>query len=111
MASPQGKVASIFKTKTRDEWCEIMEHTDICFAPVLNWSEAPHHPHNTERSTFIDIEGITQPAPAPRFSGTVPTIDGLPAHDGQHTVEVLTDWGIPQERIEAVVESGAARQA
>ena len=65
------KLAAIFAIRARDEWCEIMECTDICFAPVLSMSEAPNHPHNAARGTFVDIDGVTQPAPAPRFSRTV----------------------------------------
>jgi alpha-methylacyl-CoA racemase len=64
------RFAAIFRTRTRDEWCAIMEDTDICFAPVLSLAEAPHHPHNVERGTFIEVDGLTQPAPAPRFLGT-----------------------------------------
>ena len=62
------RMAEVFKTKTRDEWCEIMEGTDVCFAPVLSLAEAPQHPHNVHRKTFLELEGIVQPAPAPRFS-------------------------------------------
>lgn len=64
------KLTALFKTKTRDQWCDIMEHSDICFAPVLSLTEAPEHPHNKARETFVTIGGILQPAPAPRFSGT-----------------------------------------
>ena len=60
----------MFATKTRDEWCAVMEHTDVCFAPVLTMSEAAEHPHNVQRGTFVEIDGVTQPAPAPRFSRT-----------------------------------------
>jgi alpha-methylacyl-CoA racemase len=60
----------VFKTKTRDEWCAIMEGTDVCFAPVLSLSEAPKHPHMAERKIFVDVDGVVQPAPAPRFSRT-----------------------------------------
>jgi alpha-methylacyl-CoA racemase len=66
----KAKLAAIFATRTRDEWCEIMEGTDICFAPVLAMGEAPAHPHNVARGTFIEVGGHTQPAPAPRYSGT-----------------------------------------
>ena len=65
------KVAALFATKTRDEWCELMEMTDVCFAPVLSLSEAPHHPHNVERETFVTVAGVPHPAPAPRYSATV----------------------------------------
>jgi alpha-methylacyl-CoA racemase len=66
----KAKMADVFKTKTRAEWCAIMEGTDVCFAPVLSLSEAPHHPHMAERKIFVDVDGVSQPAPAPRFSRT-----------------------------------------
>ena len=66
----KAKLGAIFATKTRDEWCAIMEATDICFAPVLSLREAPDHPHNAERETFVTVGGAVQPAPAPRFSVT-----------------------------------------
>ena len=101
------RLAGIFKTKTRDEWCEIMEGTDVCFAPVLTMSEAPQHPHNVARGTFIEVAGITQPAPAPRFSRTPGEIRRPPPHAGQHTDEVLAEVGYDAERIAALRESGA----
>ena len=64
------RIAEVFRTKTRAEWCALMEHTDVCFAPVLTMSEAAEHPHNVARSTFIELGGVMQPAPAPRFSRT-----------------------------------------
>ena len=82
------------KTKTRDEWCEIMEGTDICFAPVLSLSEAPNYKHNVDRGTFVEIEGVVQPAPAPRFSKTPGAIQSLPAGIGEHGDEILSDWGV-----------------
>jgi alpha-methylacyl-CoA racemase len=88
-----------------------MEGTDVCFAPVLTMSEAAVHPHNVERSTFVEIEGARQPAPAPRFSRTTTSVERPPAHPGQHTREVLADWGVPGGRIDEVVASGAAVQA
>ncbi|HEX8056648.1 MAG TPA: CaiB/BaiF CoA-transferase family protein, partial [Novosphingobium sp.] len=66
----RARLAAIFKTRTRDEWCALMEDTDICFAPVLSVAEAPQHPHNVARGTFVEAGGIVQPAPAPRFQGT-----------------------------------------
>ncbi|MFT5441167.1 MAG: alpha-methylacyl-CoA racemase [Myxococcota bacterium] len=93
-------LTAIFKQKTRDEWCEIMEGTDICFAPVLSIEDAPKHPHNKVRNTFTVRDGVTQPAPAPRFSRTAPEIERSPAHAGQHTAEVLADWGFAGEEIE-----------
>jgi alpha-methylacyl-CoA racemase len=87
-------LAEKFKSKSRDEWCAIMEGTDICFAPVLSLSEAPDHPHNVARQTFIERDGIVQPAPAPRFSRTKPEIQRAPPQPGEHTEEVLREWKI-----------------
>ena len=64
------KLAALFRSRTRDEWCTLMEHSDVCFAPVLSMAEAPGHPHNVERQAFVELDGVTQPAPAPRFMGT-----------------------------------------
>jgi alpha-methylacyl-CoA racemase len=86
------RLAAIFRTRTRDEWCELMEGTDVCFAPVLRMSEAVRHPHNVHRGTFIEREGIVQPAPAPRFSATPGEVQRPPSHPGQHTEEILAEW-------------------
>jgi len=99
----------LFKSKTRDEWCEIMEHTDVCFAPVLSMGEAPLHPHNVERGTFVERNGVVQPAPAPRFSRTPPEIQRPPAFAGQHTDEALADWGIDPATIAKLRETGALK--
>ena len=101
------RLAGILRTRTRDEWCELMEGTDVCFAPVLSMSEAPEHPHNRERGTFVEVAGITQPAPAPRFSRTPGEISRPPAHAGQHTSEALADWGLSTERIAELRDAGA----
>ncbi len=101
------RLAEVFKTKTRDEWCEIMEGTDACFAPVLSMAEAPEHPHNRHRGTFVEVEGLVQPAPAPRFSRTPGAIQRPPAHPGQHTDEALADWGFDADRIAKLRERGA----
>ncbi len=102
------RLAKIFREKTRDEWCEVMEGTDVCFAPVLSLHEAPEHPHNVHRGTFTEVAGITQPAPAPRFSRTPGAITSPPPHAGQHTDEVLTDWGVADAaRIAELREAGA----
>lgn len=93
-------LVEIFKQKTRQQWCEIMEGTDVCFAPVLNLAEAPDHPHNKSRNTFVEFEGITQPAPAPRFSRTQGEIQRSAAMAGEHTEEVLREWGYNSEEIE-----------
>jgi len=99
----------LFKTKTRDEWCEIMEHTDVCFAPVLSIVEAPQHPHNIERETFVERNGVVQPAPAPRFSRTAPEIQRPPSFAGQHTDEALADWGVDPATIAKLRETGAVK--
>lgn len=70
------RMADLFRTRTRDEWCVLLEGSDACFAPVLDWDEAPAHPHNVARGTFIDVAGVVQPAPAPRFSRTPPSVPG-----------------------------------
>ncbi|MGB3736513.1 MAG: CaiB/BaiF CoA-transferase family protein [Ilumatobacter sp.] len=105
------RLTELFATKTRDQWCEIMEHTDVCFAPVLTMSEAAEHPHNIERQTFVEVAGVTQPAPAPRFSRTENVIASAPAWPGEHTRDVLADWGLAAERVDALIESGAVRHA
>ena len=101
------EIKKIFLKKTRDEWCELMEGTDVCFAPVLDMSEAPQHPHNIERKTFIDLEGVTQPAPAPRFSRTEPEVVSSPSIVGEHTNEVLSSIGLSEEDISTLKTSGA----
>lgn len=101
------KFRGIFATRTRDQWCEVFEGTDVCFAPVLTMSEATEHPHNVERGTFVEVAGVTQPAPAPRFSRTPASIDRPPAHPGQHTDEALADWGVGPDRLSGLRQSGA----
>ena len=88
---PECKVTmtKLFKSKTRQEWCELLEGTDACFAPVLNFEEAPSHPHNAARKTFIKADGVLQPAPAPRFSSTRLDIQSPPPVPGEHTDEIL----------------------
>jgi alpha-methylacyl-CoA racemase len=104
------RLTIVFKTKTRAEWCEIMEGTDVCFAPVLRMSEAIAHPHNVHRSTFVEVHGVPQPAPAPRFSRTTVEIQRPPAHTGQHTREVLSDWlGLADHEIDKLEGVGAVR--
>jgi alpha-methylacyl-CoA racemase len=90
----KAKLEALIRTKTRDEWCVIMDATDVCFAPVLGLAEAPAHPHNAARKTFIEVAGVTQPAPAPRFSATPGAVQRPPPAIGAHTAEVLADWGI-----------------
>ncbi len=103
----KARLTEIFLTRTRDEWCSTMEGTDICFAPVLTMDEATRHPHNVERGTFVEVAGITQPAPAPRFERTPAEIQRPPAHTGQHTDEILSEWlGADAERITALRTAG-----
>jgi len=100
-------VKDIILTKTREEWCRIMEGTDVCFAPVLNMEEAPNHPHNKARDTFIELEGVTQPAPAPRFSRTQPEVQSSPSLVGEHTDEILQSLNLSAEEIEDLKTSGS----
>lgn len=87
------KFGALFATRTRDEWSALLEGTDACFAPVLDMGEAPAHPHNQARGTFVDVDGVVQPAPAPRFSRTAPEIGVAPQAPGQSSAAVLADWG------------------
>ncbi len=103
------KFKGIFLTKTRDEWCQIMENSDICFAPVLSLEEAPEYHHNKERGAFVEVEGVQHPAPAPRFSRTPSAIRGPAPKTGVHTEEVLRDWGIAAEDITALKSGGAIK--
>ncbi|WP_371675749.1 CaiB/BaiF CoA transferase family protein [Streptomyces sp. NBC_01276] len=88
-------VAARFRTRTRAEWTEVFEGTDACVAPVLSLREAPHHPHLAARATFTDFGGITQPAPAPRFSATPAAVTAGPALPGADTAAVARDWDVP----------------
>jgi alpha-methylacyl-CoA racemase len=101
------RFASVFKTKTREEWCEIMEGSDVCFAPVLSLTEAPEHPHLRSRGTFIDVDGARQPGPAPRFSRTPGRIERLGPQPGEHTAEALAAWGFATEDVTQLREAGA----
>ncbi len=105
------KVAACFKTKTRDEWCKIMEGSDVCFAPVLSMTEAPRHPHNRHRGTFVEDDGVIQPGPAPRFSRTASKIQRPPARPGEHTEEALRDWGFSPAEIDNLHKASAIVQA
>ena len=99
------KMEAIFITKTRNQWCEILEGTDVCFAPVLDLEEAPDHPHNKERETFVNFEGITQPAPAPRFSRTQGTIQSSANLTGENSEEILEKWGFTNDQISNLREN------
>jgi len=101
------RLAAIFKTKTRDEWSALMEGTDVCFAPVLSIPEAIEHSHNVDRRMFVEVAGIRQPGPAPRFSRTEPEIVSPPPHAGQHTDEILAAAGFDAERVAKLRDAGA----
>jgi alpha-methylacyl-CoA racemase len=96
------KLEAIFATATRDEWCERLEYSDACFAPVLSLAEAPSHPHNIARDAFVEIAGVQQPAPAPRFSATPGAIQGPPPAIGAHNDEIFAEWGVDAEAIAAL---------
>jgi alpha-methylacyl-CoA racemase len=99
--------ARLFATRTRDEWCTLLERSDACVAPVLDWDEAPDHPHLSARGTFVDHAGARQPAPAPRFSATPAALRLPPPQPGQHTDEVLAELGRSREDVLRLRRSGA----
>lgn len=92
-------LAARFRTRPRAAWCELLEGTDACVAPVITTREAPAHPHHRARATFVEIDGVVQPAPAPRFSRTVPATPTPPELPGTSTVPALREWGFSAERI------------
>ena len=101
------KLASVFKQKTQAQWCDIMEGTDVCFAPVLNFMDAPRHPANVARDTYIEVDGITQPAPAPRFSRTPSSVQHGGHDVGEDTDAVLTAMGFGEQELNALKAAGA----
>ncbi len=98
----KARLGQVIAAKPRDYWVELMAGTDVCFAPVLDLDEAPRHPHNQARETFLDIDGVIQPAPAPRFSRTPGAVAGPPPAIGAHSREALADWGLSASDIEAL---------
>lgn len=105
------RLTEVFKTRTRDEWCEIMEGSDVCFAPVLSLTEAPDHPHNRHRGTFTEVDGVVQPSPAPRFSRTRPEIRNGSRLAGEDTEEVLRGFDFSDAEIESLISGGAVSKA
>lgn len=101
------KLAAVIATRTRDDWCALMDGTDVCFAPVLTMDEAPAHAHNAARQTFVEVAGVTQPAPTPRFSVTPGAIQGPPPKIGADNDAALADWGFPAEAIAGLKDEGA----
>jgi alpha-methylacyl-CoA racemase len=106
-ATTKERFAAIFQTRTRDEWEKVFEGSDACAVPVLSPWEAPDHPHNRFRGTFATVDGVVQPAPAPRFTRTPSSIRGGPPLPGEHTDEALVDWGIGEHRIADLRTQGA----
>ncbi len=100
------RFAAVFRGRTRAEWTALLAGTDACFAPVLSMSEAPRHPHNVARSAFVHVDGIDQPAPAPRFSRTPASVQRGVAAPGQHTRSVLGELGMDPQRLEQLLERG-----
>ena len=100
-------IKDVFLTKTREEWCDLRDGSDVCFAPVLDMSEAPMHLHNIARQTFIEIEGVTQPAPPPRFDRTQNEITLPPAIAGEHSKEILESIGIDSNEYDRLISSGS----
>jgi alpha-methylacyl-CoA racemase len=101
------RLAAVFETRTRAEWCAILEGTDACVAPVLDLEEAPRHPHNRARGTFLSLGGVVQPGPAPRFSRTSPEVTAPPSQPGEHTEAVLKDWGFSDGDLGRLRDEGA----
>jgi alpha-methylacyl-CoA racemase len=107
----KARVAALIRTKTRSEWCHLLEGTDACFAPVLQPAEAPEHPHNRERGTFVEVEGVLQPAPAPRFSRTGGEISSPPVGAGHDTDAALVDWGFSAAEVDDLSSAAVVKQA
>jgi alpha-methylacyl-CoA racemase len=105
----RAEMAEIFVSRTRDEWCKIMDGSDVCFAPVLSIPEASEHPQNTQRNTFVEVAGVTQPAPAPRFDRTPSGVAGPPAHPGADTDALLSQAGFGADDISDLRSQGAIR--
>ena len=100
------KLAAVIKQKTRDAWCTVLGGTDACVAPVLSMSEAPHHPHNQARGTFIEVAGVSQAAPVPRFSRSCPSVPQAPSPAGSDTRDVLRSAGFSESQIQSLFERG-----
>lgn len=103
----KARFAEIFRTRTRDEWCAVMEGSDVCFAPIVGLGEAGDHHHNRARGNFVEVAGIRQPAPAPRFSRTPGKVSAPPVTPGADTETALADWGLADAEIAALKDAGA----
>ncbi|EHR69649.1 putative acyl-CoA transferase/carnitine dehydratase [Burkholderiales bacterium JOSHI_001] len=103
-------LAALFRTRTRDEWATLLEGSDACAAPVLSLHEAPQHRHAAARAAFVQVDGVSQPAPAPRFSRTPAAVPEPPPREGQHSRQVLADAGFSADDINTLLASGVLRQ-
>ena len=97
---------STFKSRTRDEWCRVFEGSDACFAPVLTFSESRRHPHNAARGSHVEVGGVAQPAPAPRFSRTPGAVRRAPPERGEGGLAALADWGFSAAEVERLRSAG-----
>lgn len=104
------RLAGVIRTRTREEWMQVFDGTDACVAPVLSMDEAPKHPHNAARNTFVEAFGVTQPGPAPRFSRTAGAVNGAPAIAGKSSQAVLESWKIAPDATAAFLKAGAVVQ-
>jgi alpha-methylacyl-CoA racemase len=95
----KGQFEKAFRSKSRDEWCKVFEGSDACFAPVLSWSEARRDAHNAARRSFVEVSGVEQPAPAPRFSRTPGAVRRAPPERGEGGRQALADWGFSAAEI------------
>lgn len=102
----KAKIATILLTKNREAWCQMLEGTDACFTPVLDWTEAPRHAHHMARQGFVEVEGVVQPAPAPRFSHTPGRVQGPVPKMGEHTAAVLKDFGFSLDEVDRLTGEG-----
>jgi alpha-methylacyl-CoA racemase len=102
----RASLETLFKSRSRDAWCKLLEGSDACFAPVLTIDEAPHHPHNVARGTFVEVDGVVQPGPAPRFSRTPSAQPKPPQRPGEGTRSALAAWGIDDEKIKSLFARG-----
>lgn len=105
------QIKDVILSKPSDHWCEQMEGTDVCFAPVLSLEDSPEYPHNKQRQSYVEVEGVTQSAPAPRFSRTPSEIGKVAVVNGANTDEILAALGLDESAITALTASGAVKGA
>jgi alpha-methylacyl-CoA racemase len=103
------RLQEVFRTRTRDEWCELLEGTDACFAGILDMDECVRHPHNRARHTHVDVDGVLNPAPAPRFSATPSELRKAPPAPGEDTDSALRSWRFTAAEIDSLKAAGAIR--